>query len=103
MKRYMPALVLMPLFVFATAIAVTDAAAQKDPAGGRERFRQASSTGLVPLCDMGKDEQYEGQDGGLYGQGQNDPPPAFAAMPRTAKCRLSLRVLFFHVGRGNGR
>jgi hypothetical protein len=31
-------------------------------------------TGLVPLCDMTADDQYKGEDGGLYGGGRNTPP-----------------------------
>lgn len=30
--------------------------------------------GLKPLSDMNSDDRYKGQDGGLYGGGQNDPP-----------------------------
>ena len=43
------------------------AAQQLQPVGER--------TGLVPLTEMGG-QQYKGQDGGLYGQGRNDPPTA---------------------------
>jgi hypothetical protein len=35
-------------------------------------------TGLVPLNEMTADQQYHGRDGGLYGGGRNDPPPAHA-------------------------
>lgn len=31
-------------------------------------------TGLVPLTDMSADDRYKGHDGGLYGEGQNNPP-----------------------------
>jgi len=42
-------------------------------------------TGLVPLTDLTGD--YKGEDGGLYGKGQNEPPPelAAAAKAQTAK------------------
>lgn len=40
------------------------------PAGGRE------TTGLKPLTEMTADDSYKGQDGGLYGGGQNSPPAA---------------------------
>jgi hypothetical protein len=43
------------------------------PAGGRE------TTGLKPLTEMTADDQYKGQDGGLYGGGQNSPPAAHRA------------------------
>ncbi len=36
------------------------------------------STGLAPLTDLGTD-MYKGEDGGLYGGGSNEPPPAHRA------------------------
>ncbi|HUT95760.1 MAG TPA: hypothetical protein VMY37_40270 [Thermoguttaceae bacterium] len=30
--------------------------------------------GLIPLTDMTGDDRYKGQDGGLYGDGKNEPP-----------------------------
>lgn len=33
-----------------------------------------ASTGLIPLDQMTADERYKGEDGGLYGGGQNEPP-----------------------------
>jgi hypothetical protein len=47
--------------------------------GNRQRIQPKASTGLTPLCEIGKDESYKGQDGGLYGEGRNAPPPAHAA------------------------
>ena len=44
--------------------------------GDHKRFRSVTSTGLVPLCEMGKDQTYKGQDGGLYGGGSNEPKRA---------------------------
>ena len=38
------------------------------PRGGAE------STGLKPLNEMGAEEAYKGEDGGLYGRGANTPP-----------------------------
>ncbi len=32
------------------------------------------STGLTPLSDMAASDKYKGEDGGLYGQGLNEPP-----------------------------
>jgi len=45
------------------------------------------STGLKPLSEMTADAQYKGEDGGLYGGGKNEPPPAqlAAAKMETAK------------------
>ncbi len=37
-----------------------------------------SSTGLVPLTELGT-EKYKGEDGGLYGGGSNEPPADFRA------------------------
>lgn len=48
-----------------------------------------TSTGLVPLSDLKSDQQYHGEDGGLYGGGSNVPPPAHleAALKSAAKIR----------------
>lgn len=35
--------------------------------------RKAPET-LKPLCDMSAEDRYEGEDGGLYGKGSNEPP-----------------------------
>lgn len=32
------------------------------------------TTGLVPLSQMAAEDRYEGEDGGLYGGGRNEPP-----------------------------
>ena len=46
-----------------------------------------TSTGLLPLTDMAAGQTYKGQDGGLYGDSQNQPPPAHqqAALAAAAK------------------
>jgi hypothetical protein len=41
--------------------------------------KEQSSTGLVPLTEMSAASRYKGEDGGLYGGGQNEPPPAHRA------------------------
>jgi hypothetical protein len=48
---------------------------------------QATSTGLVPLDQMTAQQRYKGEDGGLYGGGQNVPPTAHqqAAQRETAR------------------
>ncbi|MDH7599985.1 MAG: hypothetical protein QHH07_10195 [Sedimentisphaerales bacterium] len=46
---------------------------------GPEIIRDSSYTGLVPLCDLGL-MTYKGQDGGLYGNGQNSPPGPLQAV-----------------------
>lgn len=47
--------------------------------GGRQAQGGAPSAGLKPLCDMSAEDRYEGEDGGLYGGGINEPPPDVAA------------------------
>ena len=37
------------------------------------------SIGLKPLTEMTAEERYKGEDGGLYGAGRNEPPPAHGA------------------------
>ena len=39
-------------------------------------FAQRSTSGLIPLTEMSADDRYKGEDGGLYGKGQNIPPAA---------------------------
>lgn len=43
--------------------------------GGVANQRKAPAS-LTPLTDMTADDQYEGEDGGLYGKGSNEPPEA---------------------------
>jgi len=46
-----------------------------------------TSTGFIPLCDMAADQEYKGEEGGLYGGGGNTPPEAHlqAALTEAAK------------------
>ena len=55
------------------------------PALGQERKAPVpaqqgpgAKTGCLPLCDMTAKDVYKGEDGGLYGAGQNEPPTAHA-------------------------
>jgi len=48
-------------------------AARALPAGGKE------SVGFKPLNEMTAADKYKGEDGGLYGEGKNDPPAAHRA------------------------
>src|SRR5438874_13340228 len=41
--------------------------------------KSKESTGLVPLNQMSATDRYKGEDGGLYGNGQNAPPAAHRA------------------------
>src|SRR6516162_7144570 len=48
---------------------------QKKQAGARGiRLVAKDSLGLTPLTDLAGEAQYKGQDGGLYGDGKNQPP-----------------------------
>jgi len=59
-------------------------AQETPPQQGRVSVR--CRTGFIPLTELGK-EKYKGQDGGLYGNGRNDPPAQHlaAAMKRIAE------------------
>jgi hypothetical protein len=45
------------------------------------------SVGLVPLTELGAGK-YKGEDGGLYGGGRNEPPPAHAAAARKELAKI---------------
>jgi len=53
--------------------------------GGTASQRKAPER-LVPLCDMRSDDRYEGEEGGLYGGGRNEPSEA---LQRAAKAALT--------------
>ncbi len=44
--------------------------------GRQGALEPKDSMGLTPLTDMGKDDKYKGESGGLYGNGSNVPPEA---------------------------
>ena len=50
------------------------------PASGRE------SVGLIPVTEL--EDAYKGEDGGLYGAKQNDPPPEHLAAARKETARI---------------
>jgi hypothetical protein len=50
------------------------APATKRPAGQRPATASQEKTGFKPLTEMTALDRYKGEDGGLYGQGQNAPP-----------------------------
>lgn len=69
------------------------------------------STGLVPLTDLGT-KTYKGEDGGLYGSGSNEPPPAHRAAveaelkqirPLDAEGRPAVdgKIVFLSIGMSN--
>lgn len=46
------------------------------------------TTGLVPLTEMTSGQTYQGRDGGLYGGGKNEPPPAHLAAALAEAARI---------------
>lgn len=44
------------------------------PAKQKQKQKLTLPKGLKPLTDMTADENYKGEDGGLYGSGKNEPP-----------------------------
>ncbi len=54
--------------------------------GGTANQRKAPES-LKPLSDMTAEDKYEGEDGGLYGKGSNEPPEA---LKKSAEAALAL-------------
>jgi len=59
-------------------------------AGGRPPGAPAprEQTGMKPLCEMTSEDRYQGEDGGLYGKGQNAPPEAHRKAAEQALARI---------------
>lgn len=87
---------------------------QRSGPGGRpgESREPKPQTGLKPLTEMTADDQYQGQDGGLYGGGSNEPPAAHrqAALAELARIQplavdgtpdLRGRVVFVSISMSN--
>ncbi len=56
--------------------------------GGTSAAQRKAPTSLKPLSDMTADETYEGEDGGLYGKGSNQPPEALQKAASAANARI---------------
>jgi hypothetical protein len=71
------------------AIAAHNAGRGGGNPGARPADQRKTPEHLTPLCDMTAADRYEGEDGGLYGGGQNTPPDAHrkAALAQLAKIR----------------
>lgn len=52
--------------------------------------KERSSVGLKPLTEMTGEERYKGEDGGLYGSGNNEPPEAHQATALAESERIVL-------------
>lgn len=55
--------------------------------GGSGAQRKAPES-MKPLTDMTADDKYEGEDGGLYGKGSNEPPEALKKSADTALAQI---------------
>jgi len=71
-----------------------------------------AAQGAVPLTEMGAKDSYKGEDGGLYGEGKNEPPAAHAAAAKAeaekiqpldadGKPSKSGKVAFLSIGMSN--
>jgi hypothetical protein len=47
------------------------------------------SVGLKPLTELSAADRYKGEDGGLYGAGRNDPPPALAEATKRMTAKIA--------------
>ena len=59
------------------------------PGPGSNALPAKNSVGFKPLDEMTADDRYQGEDGGLYGKGQNSPPPAHAAAAKQASAKIA--------------
>jgi hypothetical protein len=46
------------------------------------------TVGIKPLTDMSAGDRYKGEDGGLYGDGRNEPPPALMARAQAEAAKI---------------
>lgn len=86
-------------------LALAPLAAAQAPAGEARGVAECSqtSTGLVPLTDMGK-RRYHGQRGGLYPNGSNQPPRPYLAQGLAAAKRVRQikgRIVLLSIGMSN--
>ncbi|WP_395743486.1 hypothetical protein [Prosthecobacter sp.] len=56
--------------------------------GGRPTNQRKAPDSLKPLTEMTADDKYEGEDGGLYGKGSNEPPEALKKSAETALAQI---------------
>lgn len=60
----------------------------KPGGGGGTANQRKAPAALKPLTDMTADDRYEGEDGGLYGEGSNEPPEALKKSTTTALAEI---------------
>jgi hypothetical protein len=94
---------LVPIAV-ATAVALGAATvdAPAEPTRARADCKR-TSTGLVPLTDMGR-RRYRGYRGGLYPNGRNRPSPAYQRQGLAAARRVKLvdgKIVLLSIGMSN--
>ncbi len=56
--------------------------------GGAPKDPPRMSIGRAPLTDMGPDDRYKGEDGGLYGGGRNGPPEGHRRAAEAALAKI---------------
>ena len=56
--------------------------------GGGQAAQRKMTAPPKPLCDMTADDRYEGEDGGIYGQGRNEPPPELRRAAEAALAQI---------------
>jgi hypothetical protein len=61
---------------------------RKANGGGSTAGQRKAPEHLPPLCDMTASDRYEGEDGGLYGNGSNTPPEAHAKAAQSQLARI---------------
>jgi len=94
------------LFSLIVALAAASATLSKDaPASSSRGSADCSltSTGLIPLTDMGT-RRYRGYRGGLYPAGRNTPPPKYMRKLQTASKQvkpINGKVVLLSIGMSN--
>lgn len=63
--------------------------AQRQPQRPDASQPARTSVGFKPLCDMSATDRYKGEEGGLYGGGQNVPPPAHQSAAEKELARIT--------------
>lgn len=63
--------------------------ARQDANSDPPKWQEQSSTGLIPLNAMSSSARYKGEEGGLYGDGNNLPPQAQQSAALGASKRIT--------------